>query len=211
MMERIDGYTTIWRPGRGEYREWPWPLRVRGMIESIVDAKTICEDFVDDLNARGCDLHLARVLEFEYSYYAIVAENDTGMGAMEVVIDRGDDRARPEPGPNMMWNTRYSMRGGRDIMLTQSGGVASIMRDEARQIGQRHLDGNLPGREAGEPDAFHGYYTLHYLRDGRIEGILSVHGDTGDVWYHHWHGRFMSALDVMTRERTTIYHMAKGR
>jgi hypothetical protein len=36
-----------------------------------------------------------------------------------------------------------------------------------------------------------GYYTIHTLRDGKIEGMLSVHGTTGQVWYHTWHGGFI--------------------
>ncbi len=42
-----------------------------------------------------------------------------------------------------------------------------------------------------EPDRFYGYYTLHTLRDGEIEGMLSVNGYTGEVWYHAWHGPFI--------------------
>ena len=40
-------------------------------------------------------------------------------------------------------------------------------------------------------DAFYGYYTLHTLRDGQIEGMLSVNGYRGGVWYHDWHGSFI--------------------
>ena len=43
----------------------------------------------------------------------------------------------------------------------------------------------------GTPDPFYGYYTLHFLKDGRIEGMLSVHGNTGQVWYHSWQGDFV--------------------
>ena len=43
----------------------------------------------------------------------------------------------------------------------------------------------------GETDAFYGYYNLHTLRDGQIEGMLSVNGYRGGVWYHDWHGPFI--------------------
>ena len=48
---------------------------------------------------------------------------------------------------------------------------------------------------AGQADTFYGYYTLHFLQDGEIEGMLSVHGSTGDVWYHSWHGDFVTTAE----------------
>ena len=38
---------------------------------------------------------------------------------------------------------------------------------------------------------FYGYYTLHTLKEGQIEGMLSVNGYTGAVWYHNWHSSFI--------------------
>jgi len=67
--------------------------------------------------------------------------------------------------------------------------------EEAEEVTQRWLDANLPGRTAGEADPFYGYYTLHFLKDGEIEGMLSVHGSTGDVWYHSWHGDFVAMME----------------
>ena len=32
----------------------------------------------------------------------------------------------------------------------------------------------------------------YFLKDGEIEGMLSVHGSSGDVWYHSWHGDFVA-------------------
>jgi hypothetical protein len=49
-----------------------------------------------------------------------------------------------------------------------------------------------PGTAADEEaDAFYGYYTLHVLTDGKMTGVLSVNGYTGQVWYHTWHGAFV--------------------
>ena len=68
----------------------------------------------------------------------------------------------------------------------------TLMPAEAEELAQGWLDVNLPGRTAGEADEFYGYYTLHYLKDGEIEGMLSVHGSSGDVWFHSWHGDFVA-------------------
>ena len=70
-----------------------------------------------------------------------------------------------------------------------------LLPDEAQDIAQRWLDANLPGRAAGNPDAFYGYYTLHFLKEGKVEGMLSVHGSTGEIWHHSWHGGFVQMTE----------------
>ena len=48
-----------------------------------------------------------------------------------------------------------------------------------------------PGLTVGNADTFYGYYTLHTLKSGQVEGMLSVNGYSGAVWYHSWHGAFI--------------------
>ena len=159
---------------------------------SLEDAQAAVERYIQGYEG----LHVTEVMEFERNFYAIVAEEDTGIGAIELLIDKGSGAVGPEPGPNMMWNARYGMHGGRMGMGRMWGGQASgemvLSPREAEQAAQRWLDANLPGRSAGEADAFYGYYTLHFLRDGQIDGMLSVHGSSGDVWFHSWHGGFIA-------------------
>ena len=52
-----------------------------------------------------------------------------------------------------------------------------------------------PKTVGDEVDPFYGYYTLHTLNDGEIEGMLSVNGTTGQVWYHSWHGDFLDMTE----------------
>jgi hypothetical protein len=137
------------------------------------------------------DLEVAEVMEFERNFYAIVRESDTGMGAMELLVDRWTGEVGPEMGPNMMWNAKYGMhrRGG---MMGGASEGAIIDPEEAIEIAQRWLDAYQPGVTVEEhADPFYGYYTVHTLRDGEIEGMLSVHSTTGQVWYHTWHGGFI--------------------
>lgn len=47
----------------------------------------------------------------------------------------------------------------------------------------------------GAAEAFPGYYTLHTLKDGRIDGMLSVQVRTGAVWFHSWHGQFREMVE----------------
>jgi len=140
-------------------------------------------------------LELDEVMEFEYNFYAIVKEQDTGIGAMELLVDRATGAVGPEMGPNMMWNARYGMMAGRGMMGGFASETNTLTSEEALEVAQRWLDANRPGAQTeSHADAFYGYYTVHTLRDGEVEGMLSVHGSTGQVWYHTWHGDFVQMV-----------------
>ncbi len=144
------------------------------------------------LNAYGGKLALSEVMDFAWNYYAEVEEKDTGIHAVELLIDKYTGRVSPEMGPNMMWNTRYSPMGR--MMGNYRGGSPADMPinvDRAKTLAQQYLDNNLPGLTVAEVDTFYGYYTLHTLQNGQVEGMLSVNGYTGAVWYHSWHGPFL--------------------
>src|SRR5215217_7408350 len=66
------------------------------------------------------NLKVTEVMEFANNCYAEVEEKDTGMGAMELLISRAESRVYQEPGPNMMWDTKYGMMAG-------SGGYGRMM------------------------------------------------------------------------------------
>jgi hypothetical protein len=141
------------------------------------------------------NLEVVEVMEFERNFYAIAREPESGIGAMELLVDKDTGAIGPEMGPNMMWNARYSMHG-RGGMMGSTREANTILPDEAVEIALRWLDANRPGVSAEEhADPFYGYYTLHTLEDGDIEGMLSVHGTTGQVWYHTWHGPFVQMIE----------------
>lgn len=147
----------------------------------------------------GQALALTEVMEFTDNFYAEVEEQSTSIHAFELLIDRYTGVVYPEPGPNMMWNTRYGHMGGMmgDWRGRQAGPM-SVTPEQARDIAQGWLDQFLPGASAAEQaDAFYGYYTIHVMKDGQVYGMLSVNGYSGDVWYHTWHGNFigMKALE----------------
>jgi len=165
------------------------------------------------------DLALMEVMEFDNNFYAIVYEKSTGIGAFELLIDKtggygyggmGGMMTRPgvvypEYGPNMMWNTKYNMMMGMGGMMDSRRGYISvnpsasadmpITSEQASAHAIDYLDRYLPGASLEAPDRFYGYYTIHVVKDGKIFGMLSVNGYTGDVWYHSWHGNFIQEKD----------------
>lgn len=85
-----------------------------------------------------------------------------------------------------------SMMGGAAGAAPTSAGSSAVSPAAARSAAQRWLDSNVRGTEAGDAEAFPGYYTLHAMRAGKVTGMLSVNAVTGSVWFHWWHGRFVS-------------------
>jgi hypothetical protein len=182
---------------RSGWNNTPWGGRYvapgDGDVASLEGVQETIERYVDSLGYT--DLHVTEVMEFERNYYAIVAEEETGIGAMELLVDKSNGAVGPEPGPNMMWNAKYGMMGRGGMMGSYADSEMVLSPDEAQDVAQRWLDANLPGRTAGEADPFYGYYTLHFLNDGEIEGMLSVHGSSGEIWYHSWHGDFIAMAE----------------
>ena len=72
------------------------------------------------LTAYGGDSNLAlgEVMEFSNGFYAQTVEEETGIGASELLIDPVTGAVYPEPGPNMMWNTKYGHMGGWGGMMS---------------------------------------------------------------------------------------------
>lgn len=138
------------------------------------------------------------VIEFTNNYYASIREKGTGIGAFEILIDRASGQVTREPGPDMMWNTKYGMmRGGLMGGFGVAGtGPTTMTSDKARDIAQGWLDGNESGATANSPDPFYGYYTVDFERGGRLVGMLSVNGYSGQVWYHNWHSSFIQIRDL---------------
>lgn len=145
------------------------------------------------------DLTITEVMEFTENFYAEVEEKSSGVHAFELLMDRYTGIVYPEPGPNMMWNSKYGhmgrMRGG-GWGGWQAGSI-SVTSDQALDLAQAWLNQYQPGTSVAEKaDAFYGYYTIHVFKDGQVYGMLSVNGYTGEVWYHTWHGNFVEMKEL---------------
>ena len=138
------------------------------------------------------------VIEFSGNYYASIREKATGIGAFEILINRSSGNVIREPGPDMMWNAKYSMMGGG--MMGSAGATGSrpmtVSTQQAQDVAQRWLDAYQTGTSAKAPDSFYGFYTVDFQRTGRLVGMLSVNGYTGQVWFHSWHGSFIQLRDL---------------
>ncbi|MEW6286159.1 MAG: hypothetical protein AB1509_08015, partial [Chloroflexota bacterium] len=167
------------------------------------------------------DLEIAEVMIFDNGGYVIVKEASTGIGAFELLVDPVSQTAYPEHGPNMMWNLKYSGLnhqymtlapgasagvGGRGMMggMMQGWNNAApldvtaemtVTPEQAIEYAQKYLDANFAGATVEHPTQFYGYYTLDFEKDGKIIGMLSVNGYSGQVFLHTWHGTFIEEAE----------------
>jgi hypothetical protein len=129
----------------------------------------------------GPNVSVEDFMTFSSNYYAVLKDNDSGKGIAEALVDRYSGLARPEPGPNMMWNIRFG--AGREKL----GGKSQA---EAKKLAEDFLVDFLPGAKVMETQAMPGYYTFDFGRED-IEGMLSVNAYDGEIWVHTWHGFYL--------------------
>ena len=92
-------------------RATPNPTRTpTHSVGSLGEARSAFERAVEGYG--NPNLEVTEVMEFANNFYAEIEEKDTGIGAMELLISRPGSRVYQEPGPNMMWNTKYGMMSG---------------------------------------------------------------------------------------------------
>ena len=163
----------------------PFPSR---SVQSSEEAKQLADQYLATLNS---DLAVKEVMEFSNQYYVRVQEKSSGINALELLVDRNTGTMFYEPGPNMMWNTKYGHMG----RISNPTAVMPTNPQQAVAISQTWLNGNFPDATANEPETFYGYYTIDFSRDGHFIGMLSVNGYNGEVWYHTWHGQFISEVE----------------
>jgi hypothetical protein len=101
----------------------PPPVGDTHSVGSLDEARSAFERAVEGYG--NPNLKVGEVLEFSNNYYAEVKEKNTGIGAMELLINRPGYRVYQGPGPNMMWNTKYGMmsRGGYGHMMRPGRGM----------------------------------------------------------------------------------------
>jgi hypothetical protein len=128
----------------------------------------------------------------------VVSENSTGYGAFELLVNPAIGVVTAEPGPNMMWNTKYSFNAGfcNWIGTATATDSPTVTVDQAQTNAQQYLNSYLQGTTVGDITTFYGYYTVEVLSNGSPYGMLSVNAYTGQVWYHTWHGAFVEEATI---------------
>lgn len=124
---------------------------------------------------------------FDNGFY-VELKDGAGKPATEVIVDPRTGAVTTEPGPAMMWNTRFGMHA-------RAGAAESVDATEAREIATSWLADNRAGTTIVGIDAYPGYFTIDLQRNGTVTGMLSVNSSTGAVWYHTWHGAFIAMED----------------
>lgn len=179
MMGRDD---CSWGPGMmgGHY----WQRGDGTPVKTLDQARQRADAFANRL-----DLRVGEVMQFSKNFYAEL-KTPSGTLATEILVDPADGDTGIEYGPAMMWNTDYGMhpRG-------QSQTQTRISPDQAQDRAQQWLSDQGSKLTADEAEAFPGYCTLHTLRSGKINGMLSVNASTGAVWDHTWHGTYIATSE----------------
>ena len=187
------------------------------LIPLTVDqTEAAAEKYLSSLD--NSDFEIAEIMIFDNNSYVIVKEVSTGIGAFELLVDPVSQIAYPEHGPNIMWNLKYSrlnheymMGGGMMNMMGGNGNTMmqgwnnttplnvtaemTVTPEQAVEYAQQYLDANIAGASTEHPMQFYGYYTLDFEKDGRIAGMLSVNGYSGQVFLHTWHGAFIEETE----------------
>ncbi len=163
----------------------PFPSR---QVQSIGEAKQLADQYVASASP---DFAVKEIAEFTNHFYVRVQEKSTGINALELLIDRNTGAVFYEPGPNMMWNTKY----GHVSRISNPTASMPVSPEQAVSYAQAWLDVNFPGSRAEEAGTFYGYYTLDFSKDNSFLGMLSVNGYSGGIWYHTWHGQFISMME----------------
>ena len=95
-------------------------------------------------------LCVGEVLRFDNQYYAELTAD--GRGATEVLVDPATGTVMLEPGPAMIWNTRYGMMSAMGMMAGTGTGGGSTALGPGGMMGAGGAMGGLaltPGQAGG--------------------------------------------------------------
>lgn len=179
-----------------------------------IDVEQLKQNVKEYISQYNNTLEISDVFIYDKSdYYFSIIEEETGRGAMELLVNPYTGAVYPEFGPNMMWDLKYGMhkqnnyavmggmRGsyGRydDYSYSELDEVNELTRIEAYAYGSEYILNNISETALLSEDAhaFYGYYTFHIEEANKTIGMLSVNGYSGDVWYHDWHGELIELIE----------------
>jgi hypothetical protein len=83
------------------------------------------------------------------------------------------------------------------MQTTSPSAANKLTMQEAVTLAQKALDVHASGAVVqSDGNDFYGYYSFDFTVDGKVAGMLSVNGEDGNVWFHTWHGSFISEQEM---------------
>jgi hypothetical protein len=138
--------------------------------------------------AKAAGLHPGEVMWFDNGFY-VELKDSAGKPVTKVIVVPRTGTVSTEPGPAMMWSTRFGM------MRADRSSAGLVNSTKASGIATSWLAANRPGTTIKSIDAYPGYFTLDLQHNGVVSGMMSVNSSTGAAWYHTWHGAFIAMED----------------
>jgi hypothetical protein len=100
-------------------------------------------------------------------------------------------------GGGMMSGYGNMMSGWNNTTPADVSAEMTVTAEQAIKYAQKYLDANIFGATAAtDPVQFYGYYTIDFEKGGKVAGMLSVNGYSGQVFLHTWHGTFIEESTV---------------
>lgn len=100
-------------------------------------------------------------------------------------------------GGNGMMGGQGMMSGLDNTASLDVNAEITVTPEQAIEYAQKYLDANISGATAAtDPIRFYGYYTLDFEKDGKVAGMLSVNGYSGQIFLHTWHETFIEESAV---------------
>ncbi|MFA5802452.1 MAG: hypothetical protein WC911_08235 [Thermoleophilia bacterium] len=125
---------------------------------TIDKAADVAKRYLDDKG--NPDLKAKEIVEFTNSFYVRVVEQSTGSGALELIVNRSSGEVTTEPGPGMMWNSKYGAQnstGGDGGMMDGMDGMEGMdhgSMDGGSMEGMDH--GSMDGMDSGSMGGMQG-------------------------------------------------------
>jgi uncharacterized membrane protein YkoI len=150
------------------------------------EARSLAQTYLTTRGYQG--LEIDEIYEFATHFEVEVEEEDTGIHAFELIVDKNTGSIMPEMGPNMMWNTKYGH-------MPYTAGEMTITSDEALKIAKEYIDKNkLDLSVEGTPETYYGFYEVHATKDGKPVAQININGYNGAVWFEQWHGELLQKV-----------------
>jgi hypothetical protein len=168
----------------------------------LVKTKSIVNTYLNRLNV--ANLVLKEIIVYNNNSYARIADSSTGINVMELFIDTETGIVISEYSSSFNWNQMYpsipdSRAIGRIGLAPAGPGVDTIANpliispEQAETIASQYLVRfKINARLSKNIEVFYGYYVIEYQEWGKVVGMISINGYTGEAFRHDWHQTFIA-------------------